>query len=93
MLIVFHRTDSRQLLLAHRKPLEYGQVVSNVQAVQDVFQEVNSSLLVDSLQISGIPDGLFRAEMINTSNDRLLRVLSLGMSINDLGGSFSRHKS
>ena len=51
MLIVFHRTDSRQLLLAHRKPLEYGQVVSNVQAVQDVFQEVNSSLLVRAMTV------------------------------------------
>lgn len=46
--------------------------------MQAVFQEVNGTLLPDSMQIPAPPDTIFQAEMLTSKNDRPLRVLSLG---------------
>lgn len=62
-----------------RDPLEFGQTKETVLSIQEVFQEVNSSMFSDSMQISTPPkDLLFRAEMLTSAGDKPLRVLSLG---------------
>ena len=62
-----------------RDPLEFGQTKETVLSIQEVFQEVNSSILPDSMQISTPPkELLFRAEMLTSAGDKPLRVLSLG---------------
>ncbi|KAJ4243526.1 hypothetical protein NW757_011165 [Fusarium falciforme] len=61
-----------------RDPLEFGQTKETVLSIQEVFQEVNSSILPDSMQISTPPkELLFRAEMLTSAGDKPLRVLSL----------------
>jgi hypothetical protein len=48
--------------------------------VQEAFQEVNSSLLPDPMQLPAVSDKLFSAEMLTSAGARPLRVLSLGVS-------------
>ncbi|KAM5343873.1 hypothetical protein ACJ41O_012410 [Fusarium nematophilum] len=61
-----------------REPLQYGQTKDSVLSIQQVFREVNNSLLPESMQVSSAPgDLLFRAEMLTSAGDRPLRVLSL----------------
>ncbi|CAI4216176.1 unnamed protein product [Parascedosporium putredinis] len=62
-----------------RDPLRYGQTKDTIMSIQEVFQEVNSSIFPESMQIS-TPDNalLFRAEMLTSVGERPLRVLSLG---------------
>ena len=70
-----------------RKPPQYGQIVFNIKNIQDTFREVN--LKTQSPFMPSLPEGLFRAEALGSSDKRPLRVLSLGklrLSI------FSNHK-
>ncbi|KAK3995228.1 acyl transferase/acyl hydrolase/lysophospholipase [Cladorrhinum sp. PSN332] len=60
-----------------RASLEYGSVVTEVKSIQSIFEEVNSSLFPESMQISGVPNSLFKAEMLTSHNGTPLRVLSL----------------
>lgn len=64
-----------------RKALQYGQTKQTVLSIQEVFDEVNSTILPNSMQISAPPsDLLFRAEMLTSASEKPLRVLSLGKS-------------
>ncbi|EMT71987.1 acyl transferase/acyl hydrolase/lysophospholipase [Fusarium oxysporum II5] len=61
-----------------RKALQYGQTKQTVLSIQEVFDEVNSTILPNSMQISAPPsDLLFRAEMLTSASEKPLRVLSL----------------
>ncbi|KAK0609590.1 acyl transferase/acyl hydrolase/lysophospholipase [Bombardia bombarda] len=60
-----------------RKPLEYGQVVTTVKTVNDVFREINSAMALDGMQIAKVPEALFTAGMMTGRDQRPLRVLSL----------------
>jgi hypothetical protein len=69
------------MITVPRKALQYGQTKQTVLSIQEVFDEVNTSILPNSMQISAPPsDLLFRAEMLTTAGEKPLRVLSLGVS-------------
>lgn len=42
------------LLSAEKKPVEYGNVKAQINTLQDVFQEINASLVPDSMQIKEV---------------------------------------
>ncbi|KAF4977237.1 hypothetical protein FZEAL_6220 [Fusarium zealandicum] len=63
-----------------RDSLGYGETKKTVLGIQEVFDEVNSSISPKSTPIStASQDLLFRAEMLVSAGDKPLRVLSLGM--------------
>lgn len=61
-----------------REHVDYSSIKDHIKSMQAVFQEVNGSLLPDSMQLPSPPDTIFQAEMLGSMNDRPLRVLSLG---------------
>ena len=63
-----------------RPPIHFREVINSVQAVQNVFQEINSVLVEDSMQISTLPNQFFTATMMQGHDKRPLRLLSLGKS-------------
>jgi len=63
-----------------REALGFSQVVTSVHTVQNIFQEVNSALVEEGMQIQDLPKSFFTANMMLGSDKRPLRVLSLGAS-------------
>jgi hypothetical protein len=64
--------------IVERSPLDYGHIVSSIKGMSNVFQDINKTLLPDSIRIASVPKTLFQAEMIDMSDDRPLRVLCVG---------------
>ncbi|KAK0713548.1 acyl transferase/acyl hydrolase/lysophospholipase [Lasiosphaeria miniovina] len=60
-----------------RKKLNYGQIVSTVNTVQEVFQDINSIMQPETMQISRVSSALFMAGMMSGQDKPPLRVLSL----------------
>ncbi|KAK0707393.1 acyl transferase/acyl hydrolase/lysophospholipase [Lasiosphaeris hirsuta] len=58
-----------------REPLSYGNVVSSINAVQNIFQEVNSSM--QTMEIAQVSQDFFTAGRMGSSEKAPLRVLSL----------------
>ncbi|KND90485.1 Calcium-independent phospholipase A2-gamma [Tolypocladium ophioglossoides CBS 100239] len=56
-------------------PPPYGEIVSKVEGMQAVLNEVNTS--IQSGFQPSLPEGLYRAELLSTGGGRPLRVLSL----------------
>lgn len=57
-------------------PPAYGEIVSQVESIQSVLEEVNTS--IRSGFMPSLPKGLYSAELLSTGSKRPLRVLSLG---------------
>lgn len=63
-----------------REALGFGQVVTSIHKVQNIFQKINSALLGKGMQIQNLPKPFFTANMMLGSDKCPLRVLSLGAS-------------